>query len=233
MIGCMPTKATSRPFHMPHSTPTISAATSACATSPALGTGCVARIVAAAAPAIATTAPTEMSMPRVAITSVMPSATSTSGAARFRMSIGAPNRWPSSMRSDRKCGFTHRFRPHSSASVTHGQISGRSTPSRANQFDSFIRRSPRSVGRYCLRSPPCPRLRRPCDGRAARRCGGSRAAPRSISDEMNRMLRPFAHSASTRSMMSNLAATSMPRVGSSRISSFGSVASQRASSAFC
>jgi hypothetical protein len=34
-------------------------------------------------------------------------------------------------------------------------------------------------------------------------------------------------------MMSNFAATSMPRVGSSRISSFGSVASQRASSTFC
>ena len=50
----------------------------------------IARIVAAAAPAIATTAPTEMSMPRVAITSVMPSATSTSGAARLRMSTALP-----------------------------------------------------------------------------------------------------------------------------------------------
>jgi hypothetical protein len=34
-------------------------------------------------------------------------------------------------------------------------------------------------------------------------------------------------------MISNFAATSMPRVGSSRINSFGSVASQRASSTFC
>lgn len=50
---------------------------------------------------------------------------------------------------------------------------------------------------------------------------------------MNRIASPCAHSASTRSMMSNFAATSMPRVGSSRISSFGSVASQRASSTFC
>ena len=47
-------------------------------------------IQAASAAAMATTAPTEMSMPRVAITSVMPSDTSTSGAARLRMSIRLP-----------------------------------------------------------------------------------------------------------------------------------------------
>ncbi len=34
-------------------------------------------------------------MPRVAITSVMPSATSISGAARLTMSTSAPYRWPS------------------------------------------------------------------------------------------------------------------------------------------
>ena len=47
-------------------------------------------IQAATAAAMATTAPTEMSMPRVAITSVMPSDTSISGAARLRMSIRLP-----------------------------------------------------------------------------------------------------------------------------------------------
>ena len=46
-------------------------------------------------PEIAATAPTERSMPRVAMTSVIPSATSTTGAARRRMSTGAPYRLPS------------------------------------------------------------------------------------------------------------------------------------------
>ena len=44
----------------------------------------------ASAPEIATTAPTERSMPPVAITSVMPSATSISGAPKRRMSIRLP-----------------------------------------------------------------------------------------------------------------------------------------------
>jgi hypothetical protein len=88
MMGCMPTNATSSPFHTPAAMPVPSAAASASPTCD----GSSASTVAAAAPAIATTAPTEMSMPRVAITSVMPSDTITSGAARFRMSIGAPNR---------------------------------------------------------------------------------------------------------------------------------------------
>ena len=47
-------------------------------------------IHAANAAAIATTAPTEMSIPRVAMTSVIPSDTSTSGDARLRMSIRLP-----------------------------------------------------------------------------------------------------------------------------------------------
>ncbi len=92
MMGCMPTLATSTPFHKPHSAATPSAPTMASgmgkrlsvpATEPPI-------IQAATAAAMATTAPTEMSMPRVAITIVMPSDTSTSGAARFRMSIRLP-----------------------------------------------------------------------------------------------------------------------------------------------
>ena len=45
-------------------------------------------------PLMAATAPTERSMPRVAMTSVMPSATRMIGAARRRMSISGPNRLP-------------------------------------------------------------------------------------------------------------------------------------------
>ena len=47
-------------------------------------------IVRATAPETAMTAPTERSMPRVAITIVMPSATSISGALLRRMSMSAP-----------------------------------------------------------------------------------------------------------------------------------------------
>ena len=47
------------------------------------------------------------------------------------------------------------------------------------------------------------------------------------------MAMPLSHRSITCCMISALAPTSMPRVGSSRISIRGSVASQRASSAFC
>ena len=88
----MPTFATSTPFHSPHSAATASAATIAtligkrltCVCTPSFTTSSPPIISAATAAAIATVAPTEMSMPRVAITSVMPIATSASGAARFR-----------------------------------------------------------------------------------------------------------------------------------------------------
>ena len=76
------------------------------------------------AAAIATTAPTEMSRPRAAITSVMPAATSASGAARLRMSMRLPYRCPSRHSSARKPGFTTALSTMSSASVTQGQNSG-------------------------------------------------------------------------------------------------------------
>ena len=47
-------------------------------------------MVRATAPETAITAPTDRSMPRVAITMVMPRATSMSGALLRRMSISAP-----------------------------------------------------------------------------------------------------------------------------------------------
>lgn len=92
MIGCMPMPATSRPFHAPHRVATASAP----ATATPIGRRVVAPsteppiIQAATAAEIATTAPTEMSMPRIAITRVMPSDTRISGAARLRMSIRLP-----------------------------------------------------------------------------------------------------------------------------------------------
>ncbi|CAB5169679.1 hypothetical protein IST4112_06857 [Burkholderia cenocepacia] len=120
MIGCIPTNATSSPFHAPASSPTPSAAASAMPTRD----GSASSTIAAAAPAIATIAPTEMSIPRVAITSVIPSDTITSGAARLRMSIGAPNRWPSSNAIDRKPGRCATSSANSSASVSTGHASG-------------------------------------------------------------------------------------------------------------
>ncbi|MCW0450745.1 hypothetical protein NB706_003579 [Xanthomonas sacchari] len=91
MIGCMPTLTTSSPFHSPHSAATSSGASSTahsgkrlCSPPPIIHAATVA--------AIATTAPTEMSRPRTAITRVMPIATSASGAARLPMSTRLPYR---------------------------------------------------------------------------------------------------------------------------------------------
>ena len=52
-------------------------------------------MVSATAPETAMIAPTERSIPRVAITIVMPSATSISGALLRRMSMSGPYSWPS------------------------------------------------------------------------------------------------------------------------------------------
>jgi hypothetical protein len=61
-----------------------------CVAMPLLTTSEPPIIQAAMAAEMATTAPTEMSMPRVAMTSVMPSETSISGAALLRMSTRLP-----------------------------------------------------------------------------------------------------------------------------------------------
>ena len=77
------------------------------------------------------------------------------------------------------------------------------------------------------------RARRPSAGRAARRRGALRRSTSSSSAEMNSTAMPSSASSTTSFWISALAPTSMPRVGSSRISSRGSVISQRASSTFC
>ena len=85
MIGWMSRNATSTPFQSPHSSP------SASETASTTGTGWPsATSVAATAPVIAMTAPTDRSMPRVAITSVMPIASSATGATRTPTSIRLP-----------------------------------------------------------------------------------------------------------------------------------------------
>ena len=82
--------ATRTPFHNPARMPEPKAASST------TGRLCPATVIAAVvAPAMAITAPTERSMPPVAITSVIPIANSATGAARLRISIGLPNRRPS------------------------------------------------------------------------------------------------------------------------------------------
>ena len=78
----------------------------------------------ASAPLTATTAPTERSMPREAITRVMPSATSMVGAPLRRMSIRLPNRWPSCIRMLKKLGVTMTFTTNRAMSASAGQISG-------------------------------------------------------------------------------------------------------------
>ena len=97
MMGCIPKKDTSRPFHMPKASATASAPPMASGR-PKRATSCMPpwmtssppMILAATAPAMATTAPTEMSMPWVAMTSVSPPAMIMRGAPRLRMSIRLP-----------------------------------------------------------------------------------------------------------------------------------------------
>ena len=76
-------------------------------------------------------------------------------------------------------------------------------------------------------------LGRPAAGRAARAILWLSRSTSSSSAEMNSTAMPPSESSTTSRWISALAPTSMPRVGSSRISSRGSVISQRASSTFC
>ena len=91
IIGWIPTTDTRNPFHKPNSSVIVTPARMATATVPRLfGVFEPAMIVRATAPEIAICAPTERSIPRVAITIVMPSDTSISGALLRRMSMSDP-----------------------------------------------------------------------------------------------------------------------------------------------
>ena len=71
--------------------------------------------------AAATIEPTDRSMPPVAMTSVMPSATSSSGALVRRISTGAPKRWPSRTVMLRKLGRAAVLATSSANSAASGQ----------------------------------------------------------------------------------------------------------------
>ncbi len=81
MIGCMPSKETRNPFHRPSRSDTRSRGDYGDHDGAAsLGSAEPSMMVSATAPDTAMTAPTDRSMPRVAMTIVMPSETSISGA---------------------------------------------------------------------------------------------------------------------------------------------------------
>ena len=96
MIGWILATATRKPFHTPSRMDSPTPAAIATSTVPTLpGLPDPSMMVSVTAPEIAITAPTDRSMPRVAMTSVIPRATSISGALCRRMSIGAPYSSPS------------------------------------------------------------------------------------------------------------------------------------------
>src|SRR6478735_10027703 len=124
MIGWMPRTATRKPFQSPSRTQTaraIEQPTTTVPSEPAFGlpTMCT----QATAPAIAAIAPTERSMPRVAITSVMPRAASRIGAVLRAMSTRLPKRWPSCMRMSKKFGFATTLTTSSTTRASAGQRS--------------------------------------------------------------------------------------------------------------
>ena len=81
MIGWMPSRETRKPFHTPSRSETRIATTTASMTTPTLfGSVEPSMIVSATAPDTAMTAPTDKSMPRVAMTIVIPKDTNISGA---------------------------------------------------------------------------------------------------------------------------------------------------------
>jgi len=124
MIGWMPTTETRNPFHTPVTSATAIARQTAIRTVERLpGSGALAMYVHATAPAMATTAPTDRSMPRVAITRVIPSATRSVGAPLRRMSMSEPYRCPSCMRIDTKLGRAMTFTTSRATRVITGQNS--------------------------------------------------------------------------------------------------------------
>ena len=91
MIGWMPNSDTSIPFHIPSTRLRARAATIATtAVELEVGSSAPAIQVQATEPAMATVAPTDRSIPRVAMTSVIPSAIRAVGVPFFSMSIRIP-----------------------------------------------------------------------------------------------------------------------------------------------
>lgn len=121
MIGWMPRTATRKPFHRPSSTQSAGALPMAVKAVPALvGSPASAIQEQVTAAAMATTAPTERSIPRVAMTGHMPRAMSIVGAPFFRMSTRLPWRWPSWKRRARNDGRTIALAASSTTIATRG-----------------------------------------------------------------------------------------------------------------
>ena len=143
MIGWICKNATRKPFQRPQITPTPSAA------STATGIGCPETTsVAATAPATAITAPTERSMPLVAITGVMPIARMATGAPRFSTSIRLPNSRPSCRLMSKKPGNNSQLSSRIAASARLCALISR-------RGENRLMPEPLRVGRrFHSRSPP-------------------------------------------------------------------------------
>ncbi len=83
--------------------------------------GCSLMYQQAIAPAMAITAPTDRSMPPVAMTSVMPSATRISGVPKMRMEMRLPYRCPLRMLTAKKFGVNGRLNSSRTTRMAAGQ----------------------------------------------------------------------------------------------------------------
>jgi hypothetical protein len=122
MIGCRPTTETRKPFQTPSSSARPSAIAQATSTPDRLPwSSSPAMCRQASAPATDITEPTDRSMPPVAMTRVMPTATRISGALSRRMSIRLPYRWPWRSSIEKKLGVNSRLPSSSTTSASAGQ----------------------------------------------------------------------------------------------------------------
>jgi hypothetical protein len=122
MKGCSPTTDTKNALTTPSSRLSPSARPSAVSTAPAdPGSAAEARYSMETAPATHITAPTDRSMPPVAITSVMPAASMSTGALPRRMSISDPYRLPLLIVTWTKLGSLATFTPIRASRATTPQ----------------------------------------------------------------------------------------------------------------
>src|SRR4051794_27394446 len=125
MIGWMPSTETRKPFHRPSTTQTAVARKQASTAVPTADSDDASEMkTQATAPAIAAMAPTDRSMPRVAITSVMPRPTSNTGAELRAMSITLPYMCPCTSCTERKSECAIRLITISVSTAPTGHTSG-------------------------------------------------------------------------------------------------------------
>ena len=188
--------------------------------------------------ALALPAPTERSMPPVAMTSVMPTPTMTIGADLGQVDV---ERLPAGeMRRDREVEGDQQEererRAEAASEMAAAGADGRGGDGRPQPGRGTSALSPCAMARHDRALGRSPRLASSATRRArraARTRGPQPSTISSSSEEIIRTPRPWSASSRISAWISALAPTSMPRVGSSRIRSFGSMQSQRASSTFC